>query len=168
MKRFARLLLRLYPKAWRERYGEEIGVVIEDAPVRWYVLPDLARGAMKEQFNMRSFARLVGWLAAAGLVAGFAASFLVTPRYMSRARISLDAPGASDILHTAEAELTSRYRLAEIINNPHLALYGEEKKHVPLEEIEDQMRNDLILSNDGAGHYRYACLPDSKRLQPAP
>jgi hypothetical protein len=148
MNRLAHLLLRLYPKAWRERYGEEIRTLIEDRPAHWQALPDLARGAMKEQFKMQSFTRLVGWLSAAGLVAGFAASFAVTPQYFSHAVFSLDAPNAADILQTAKVELLSRRRLAEIIDNPRLKLYDEEKKHEPLEDAEDRMRRDLLISAD--------------------
>jgi hypothetical protein len=87
-------------------------------------------------------------MSAAGLTLGFLASFTVTPRYFSHAVFSLDAPNAADILRTAQAEVLSRQRLAEIINNPRLNLYGDERRREPLEDVEDQMRRDLLVSAD--------------------
>jgi hypothetical protein len=41
------LLLRLYPRAWRERYGEELGAQLEaQRPLRIGVVADLVRGAL--------------------------------------------------------------------------------------------------------------------------
>ena len=41
------LLLRLYPRAWRERYGEELSAQLEaQRPVRIGVVTDLVRGAL--------------------------------------------------------------------------------------------------------------------------
>ena len=45
MKR--QLLLRLYPRAWRERYGEELAAQLEaQRPLRIGVVADLVRGAL--------------------------------------------------------------------------------------------------------------------------
>jgi hypothetical protein len=45
MKR--QLLLRLYPRAWRERYGEELSAQLEaERPLRLGVVADLVRGAL--------------------------------------------------------------------------------------------------------------------------
>lgn len=41
------LLLRLYPRAWRERYGEELAAQLEaQRPLRIGVVADLVRGAL--------------------------------------------------------------------------------------------------------------------------
>jgi hypothetical protein len=41
------LLLRLYPRAWRERYGEELSAQLEaQRPLRIGVVADLVRGAL--------------------------------------------------------------------------------------------------------------------------
>jgi hypothetical protein len=41
------LLLRLYPRAWRERYGEELSAQLEaERPLRIGVVADLVRGAL--------------------------------------------------------------------------------------------------------------------------
>jgi hypothetical protein len=33
--RFARRLLRLYPRSWRDRYGDELLALIEDSGLTW-------------------------------------------------------------------------------------------------------------------------------------
>ena len=41
------VLLRLYPRAWRERYGEELAAQLEaERPLRLGVVADLVRGAL--------------------------------------------------------------------------------------------------------------------------
>lgn len=54
------LLLRLYPRAWRERYAEEATAVLEEHPVTWKTLSDLFLGMLdaymhNELFTERKF-----------------------------------------------------------------------------------------------------------------
>ena len=44
--RLARLALRLYPLAYRRRYGEEMLALLEDEPPRARAVLDLLRGAL--------------------------------------------------------------------------------------------------------------------------
>ena len=46
--RVACALLRLYPRAWRGRYGEELGALMDATPSSWLVYADLVRGAARE------------------------------------------------------------------------------------------------------------------------
>ena len=43
-----RLLLRLYPRAWRERYGAELSGLVEDTGLTPGAAVDMARGAINE------------------------------------------------------------------------------------------------------------------------
>ena len=52
--RFARALLRLYPRAWRARYGDEFLRLIEDKPVTWNVVGDVVLAAAAQR--LRAFA----------------------------------------------------------------------------------------------------------------
>lgn len=38
-------LVQLYPRAWRERYGDELSDLIADRPLDWPLIFDVARGA---------------------------------------------------------------------------------------------------------------------------
>ncbi len=44
-------LLRLYPRAWRERYGDELLALLEDRPASPLDLVDLARGAFDARLH---------------------------------------------------------------------------------------------------------------------
>lgn len=46
MKGFARRLIRLYPAAWRERYGDELLALLDDIRLSVRDLPDLCWGAL--------------------------------------------------------------------------------------------------------------------------
>ena len=35
LERLRRLIVLLYPRAWRNRYGAEFAALLEDAPARW-------------------------------------------------------------------------------------------------------------------------------------
>jgi hypothetical protein len=53
----ARRLLRWYPKPWRIRYGVEMRELVDEMPVRWRQVADLAIGAVREWMSPRAF----GW-----------------------------------------------------------------------------------------------------------
>ena len=48
-ERLARALLRLYPRAWRSRYGEEFLSLLADAGLTWRGVADVARAALSER-----------------------------------------------------------------------------------------------------------------------
>jgi len=47
----ARLLVRLYQRQWRERYGDELAALLEESPVGWRVCADIAGGAIRERWS---------------------------------------------------------------------------------------------------------------------
>ncbi|MGE3344696.1 MAG: hypothetical protein AB7L71_14795, partial [Vicinamibacterales bacterium] len=47
-----RLIVRLYPRAWRQRYGDELEALIEDTGPGWRVAADVARGAAMMHLTM--------------------------------------------------------------------------------------------------------------------
>ena len=46
-----RSLLRLYPLQWRQRYGEEVGAIVDDEPLTLGLVIDLLRGAVDAHAN---------------------------------------------------------------------------------------------------------------------
>jgi hypothetical protein len=46
-------LVRLYPRAWRERYGDELEAVLEDRPPGPYEVTDLLFGALDAHLHLR-------------------------------------------------------------------------------------------------------------------
>jgi hypothetical protein len=53
------LLIRLYPRAWRERYGDELMALLEQVPLSPGTVLDVVGGAVQAQWHWRS-----DWLAA--------------------------------------------------------------------------------------------------------
>ena len=56
-RRVARRLLGWYPKPWRARYSVEMRELVDEMPVRWRQVADLAIGAAREWASPRAF----GW-----------------------------------------------------------------------------------------------------------
>jgi nitrite reductase/ring-hydroxylating ferredoxin subunit len=48
-----RLMLACYPRAWRDRYAEELLAVLADRRSNWRDLPDLLMGALDARLNVR-------------------------------------------------------------------------------------------------------------------
>jgi len=151
MRRLARFAVTLYPAAWRERYGEELRALVEDARPGWASVFDLLRGAMRMRARGLAFAKLAAVLAVGGAVAGLGISFLFTPKYVSTAvgEMRLTSPGPRErlfeVLEQIKSDATSRRALASLIQDPTLNLYATERRRLPLEDVEDTMRASLRI-----------------------
>ena len=45
----ARALLRLYPRLWRQRYGDELAALLEEQPIRLRIVLDVVLGALSQR-----------------------------------------------------------------------------------------------------------------------
>jgi hypothetical protein len=59
MKSFARWLVGLYPRQWRERYGVEFIALLEDANLKWRDIFDLLRSALEARMNQTALPHIV-------------------------------------------------------------------------------------------------------------
>jgi hypothetical protein len=60
----ARLLVRLYPRKWRERYGEELLALVDDQPVTVRDTADLVANCLREWERTLQLGRVLGPMAA--------------------------------------------------------------------------------------------------------
>ena len=137
---------RLYPAAWRARYGDELEVLLEDAGARWTDLLDILRGALLMQMNGLGFWKIAAGFTLAGALLAGAWSLTVPDRYVSRAVLRIGEPSR---LRALEQHAFSRGSLSGIIMQQ--GLYQRERARDPLEDIVQNMRNrDLrvMLLND--------------------
>ncbi len=167
MKRLALLLIRLYPAAWRKRYGRELGVLLEDSGTGWFVIVDLLKEAIKMQLTKWSFGKLAAALGAAGLLVAAVIAALIPRTYISdMTMLSTSAERMKQI----ETEVLRRPSLANIIRNPNLDLYKTARESKPLEDVVENMRKDIHISrvprNSGgsAFHLSFA-YPDPVKAQ---
>ena len=80
MKRILKLLARLYPAAWHERYGTEFEALLEDRNPQLRDIFDILIEAMKMQFRSWSFVRITVACTILGALIAAALSFtLHTP-----------------------------------------------------------------------------------------
>jgi uncharacterized protein involved in exopolysaccharide biosynthesis len=153
MKTLVRWAARLYPAAWRERYGVEMGALLEDVGPGAGDLWDIVRGAVSMQMTSLSFWKILAGFAVAGVLGAGIWSATLTDRYVSSAvlRISLApqaAAGGTDVerkmavmrhLQEMEQVTLSRTSLSSIIQKA--GIYANERKTLPLEDIVERMRN---------------------------
>ena len=100
------------------------------------------------QLNLPSFPKLALAFSVVGALAGCGASFLVTPRYVSRATIAmggayLDSKVTLNLTEQflqLQNEILSRTSLSSIIQDPRLDLYRRDRAKLPLEDVIEQMR----------------------------
>jgi uncharacterized protein involved in exopolysaccharide biosynthesis len=81
MKWLLRFAVRLYPRAWRDRYGEEFVALINDLSPRWRHVINIVVGALIMQISRLALVPVA--LAMAGAVAGAAVSLAMPPVYAS-------------------------------------------------------------------------------------
>jgi len=96
MRRLASAALRLYPKAWRERYWDEFVVMLQGREVRAADVFDIVRVALRAQGGNMAFRRLLG--VGLALAVGIAAGYLGRP-YVPTSRHVL----ASDMVRIESA-----------------------------------------------------------------
>jgi hypothetical protein len=93
MKGLLRAAARLYPRAWRDRHGEEFDALIDDLTPRWWYVVDIAVGALIMQISR--LAVFPAALAVAGAIAGWAISMALPPVYASSSWVLVRAVGAA-------------------------------------------------------------------------
>ena len=163
---------RLYPKAWRVRYGREFDGLLNEVEPRWTYIVDVLRGAVMMQMRtLSSNLKLVSAVAVAGAVVALGVSFLLPGRYVSSAVVQAgggDDPQTLNRIQRAWQDVASRRSLAELIQRPKLDLYRAKRNREPLEDVIEGMKKlDLkieILNLRGAFRVSFM-YPDRYKAQ---
>jgi hypothetical protein len=149
MKRILKLLVRLYPSAWRRRYGSEYEALLEDGTPRVTDVFDVVWEAGKMQMAGWSSLRIMVATAVVGTLGAIAISFAVRPRYVAQTVISVTAADPSterpweDSMGSSLREILSDEFLGPIIQQEHL--YPRERAHMPIHDVMNQMRRDISI-----------------------
>jgi len=147
MDRLTKFAARLYPRWWRDRYGEEFAALLEDARPGFRGTLDVLKGAMTMQLFTFSAKRVLSIGSMAGLLLGFAASFSLTPQFESRAVVSVAIPqddngsGVGAAVNQLSMEVMGRETLTGLIES--LSLYRE----LSAEDRLETMRRNIRLSS---------------------
>ena len=94
---------RLYPKAWRARYGDEFAAMIEDLPegrARWATVGDILRGAvrMRARQSVMGMAVLGGL---AGIVIAAGVGLAIPNEYRTSALVRVESRVTDEMLSAA-------------------------------------------------------------------
>lgn len=158
MNRWIRLAAALYPRSWREQYGEEFSALLDDVKPRWRVFANVLGAAiMMRMTNGTNWMKLVAATAAFGAIAAAGMSFMLPPHYVSLATISVTPqpdplrPASPELVQQRaaervagiEAEVLSRTCLAQIVHE--LDLYPSERRRIPLEDVLERMRGNIRI-----------------------
>jgi uncharacterized protein involved in exopolysaccharide biosynthesis len=171
---------RLYPAVWRERYGEELDALIEDIQPEWEDLFNVLLGALRMQMTTWNYLKIVAAVGLAGALLAGVFAFRIQERYVSTAVMRFASyghadsgrQGALDQLVELQQKVLSRKTLAEIITQPALDLYPEDRKRIPLEDVVENMRNKALriqvaqVQNGGVLAFVISCeYPDKLKAQ---
>ena len=173
MNRVAGSLIRLYPAAWRKRYGAEFEAMLDEVPQGWFAVFDLFKGAIRMQLSVPSFPKLALMLSTVGLVVGFGVSYMVTQRYVSIAVMSYhgehsDRRALLEGLQAMEADVLSRTSLSNMIQRPRLKLFPDDMARKPIEDVIEEMRKSIriTMANSGGPAFSISFVyPDPLKAQ---
>jgi hypothetical protein len=143
MKRILKFLARLYPSAWRKRYGAEYEALLEQTETRLRDLFDVCWGAFKMQMTSWSFVRIVLPCALTGMLAAIAFSVAMPPLYSSQKTfpvITTDTTAKGLMSHGAKSAFSQEY-LASLIQSE--GLYPRERGRMPVNDVIDKMRSNI-------------------------
>jgi len=152
MHRLTKLAARLYPRWWRERYGEEFAALLEEARPGFRGTLDIAKSALAMQLTTYSRKRVILAGTLAGLLVSYAVALSIKPQYASIGRVVLmvrdSTEAAPRLLGNAFQPLAtktlSRSNLAEIVTK--LNLYPTERSQQPLDQVLDTMQRNTSIS----------------------
>lgn len=144
MKHLMRWAVRLYPSAWRARYGGELEVLMEDAGPRWTDIFDLLRGALTMQMTSLNFWKIAVGCAFSGVLISGVWSLTLQDRYVSSAVLRFSTPATDHQeswrrLQAIRETALSRNSLSTIVRQQ--KLYEKERTSEPLEDIVQTMLN---------------------------
>jgi hypothetical protein len=171
MRRLAWWASRLYPAAWRERYGAEFEALLEDTSLQGGDVWDVLWGALTMRMTRSNLVAITAGLAVIGGLIGGLATLGNVAGYTSTGTLRVkvgDKDPATEIaaFQMAMQKTMSRGSLAELIQRPNLDLYRDARAKDPLEDIILRMRHDIAVRHRATGAGRTALTVSFRHPDP--
>jgi hypothetical protein len=128
-----RWLARLYPKVWRERYGEEFEALLQDSAGTFREAADVVIGGC--EMHLRKNGLQLAFVVA-GLVLGLCVWGLQDTRYI--ARVEMTGAGDRPVVLERVEKLLSHNSLTKIIGRDDL--YSSLRQREPIEAVTTEMK----------------------------
>jgi uncharacterized protein involved in exopolysaccharide biosynthesis len=142
VRSWIRLVARLYPKGWRERYGAGFDALLEEASLSGTDMLDILRGALEMHMKTWGFRKLAVVCGLAGAILAAGVAFWMPDEYVSTAVIGVrSADGKTVLTEQLKQHVLSRGSLVDLIRKDDL--YAADRLHMPLEDVVARMRHDI-------------------------
>lgn len=135
--------MRLYPAAWRERYGVEFGALLDEVPLRDADFLNVFLEAIKMRLTTWTAKQILLSSTLGGVVLAAAVALLLPNWYLTTAVLEVPAGRVATLAPVAENTL-SRTVLAGLIDRH--GLYPEERGRIAPDDLVDLMRHDLRVA----------------------
>jgi capsular polysaccharide biosynthesis protein len=152
MNTLLKLLARLYPAAWQQRYGAEFDKLLEDHPPRLRDAFDILLGALKMQIKTWSPLQIIRICTLLGTVIAATISYTTPPHYISQTFISVNGSATDPttppydlrpFLAILRTNTLDRDFLVSLIQQKNL--YPRERARMPLNAVVDKMLDSITL-----------------------
>jgi uncharacterized protein involved in exopolysaccharide biosynthesis len=146
MRRWIRLIGRLYPAHWRRRYGAEFDALLEDASPTWRNAVDVGWNALEMHMNAWSFPKLAVVCGLAGAISAAALAVRMPDKYISEAvlTVSGDEQSTRFFRDRVIQRAFSRNSLSELIQEDDI--YATDRQRMPLDDVIERMRHDITIT----------------------
>ena len=152
MKTWLRLAVRLYPAAWRDRYGVEFQAMLDESTPRWQDLVDILDGGLRMHLTRAHPALIVAALSLVGAFVAGAIAFNTAERFASMATINIRpaVPASGSATAWLEQTLAQSGLVGDAFSRDYLMaierkydLYPGERSQPSAEALVDRMRADI-------------------------
>jgi len=136
----------LYPPRWRQRYGAEFDVLIDDASPTAKTALNVFTGAISMQIRMWKVGKIlaVGGLAGALVALGIALAMPKQYTSISVVKITPSSPQEmADNINSMANSILSRRSLTQTVNV--LGLYQSQRARMPIEDVIDMMHRNIAI-----------------------
>lgn len=148
MNHLLRILTRLYPAAWRRRYGVEFDALIEDARPGLVGALNILKGALTMQASSWTPLRVLAATTLTGILIASGITFAAPKKWSSTAMIKPTPDGQNanwaDLANTVSSKVLSRRSLTEIIRTNDI--YRNNLKNMVVEDVLEIFKNDIQIS----------------------
>jgi hypothetical protein len=151
MDRLTKLAATLYPRWWRERYGEEFAALLEDARPGFGGTLDVAKSAIGVRFASPPSKRVLWATVALGLAGSVTAVLAVRPQYSSVATVSPEPAGVPSLAAQTQ-RIYSRTGRSMMIRE--FDLYQDERRKMPTDDVLELFRSNLHVAQTASGEAR--------------
>ena len=166
MSWIARLMTRLYPRWWRQRYGVELQALVEDSSPTWWTVFDVGKEGLAMQLrDSRSPLYMVLGCALLGAAIGTAVFAATPPRWAYTYSIEVHSSGEPRETR-AQAVASQAFRddnLSRLMER--FGLYRDERNGQPLADALRRFRRDVSVMLTAPGLNVSFSYPDEGKAR---